>query len=125
MSGLAERMGVCQAGRVRPVAWEPLLCLSWGTRPDVRLAGAQGRLCMGQLGPDRAILPGSQGAFEGPGSALSLCSAVVRGSPAPWTGPDPATSLDRRWGAVVLLQAPDSPPQLPAGMAVCALGAAS
>lgn len=101
MSGPAERMGVCQAGRVRPVAWEPLLCLSRGTRPDVRLAGAQGRLCTGQLAPDRAFLLGSQGAFEGPGSALPLCappSCVVPQphGPAPTRRP-PSTGGGALW----------------------------
>lgn len=41
-----------------------------------------GRLCTGQLAPDRAVLPGSQGA-EGPGFALSLCALPLCVVPQP------------------------------------------
>ena len=52
MSGSAERTGMCQADRVRPAAWEPVLCPSRGARPDIRLAGAQVRQALhGSAGP--------------------------------------------------------------------------
>lgn len=41
-----------------------------------------GRLCTGQLAPDHAVLPGSQGA-EGPGFALSLCALPLCVVPQP------------------------------------------
>lgn len=75
MSGSADCAGMCQADRVRPAAWEPVLGPSRGTRPEVRLAGAQLRLCTGQLASDVAVQPGGQGAIEGPRLCLvPLCS---------------------------------------------------
>lgn len=68
MSGSADCTGMCQADRVRPAVWEPVLGPSRGTRPEVRL-------CTGPLASDRAVLPGGQGAIEGARLCLvPLCS---------------------------------------------------